>query len=298
MKIAHVVNPYRVQTDSRAAFVQAVTYETMRTAADFSRNVLQVELWAALYPEDAAALPEGFIRAGFLERSVGDVSGLDGERRLPLISDILSRLFHESDADYLVYTNSDIALMPFFYTAVARFIREGLRSFVINRRTISDTYTGVEQIPVMYAETGMQHEGFDCFVFRREDFPAFWLGQVCIGAIGIGRLLLWNMLLHARPFHLFRGNHLTFHLGNDTSWLEEAHRPYNRHNIVELKRFYERHTRGYRQGDPANPLFPFEGDLEVFGIRPGWRWQLRRFKNLMLNRVVSRLQGFFDEGFV
>ncbi len=58
-------------------------------------------------------------------------------RKLPLIKDILGRLYDASDAEYFIYTNVNIGLMPNFYVAVNAIIESGYDAFVINRRTIS-----------------------------------------------------------------------------------------------------------------------------------------------------------------
>jgi hypothetical protein len=68
-------------------------------------------------------------------------------------------------------------------------IGEGYDAFVINRRDIPGIYSSVTDIPLMYAEIGTPHKGYDCFVFKRELHPKFKLGAVHVGSAGIGRCL-------------------------------------------------------------------------------------------------------------
>jgi len=68
-----------------------------------------------------------------------------------LIQDILNRLYDESNADYFIYTNVDIAVMAHFYVSVSKIIELGYDAFVINRRTIPKCYKNVEDIPLMFS---------------------------------------------------------------------------------------------------------------------------------------------------
>lgn len=122
------------------------------------------------------------------------------KRKLPLLKDVLDRLFNASDADYLIYTNVDIALLPHFYLTVDRIIKSSIDSFVINRRTINLQNTGIGDIPLMYAEMGESHIGHDCFIFKRDIYPQFELGNVCVGIRLVGRVLLWNLVCIGQAF--------------------------------------------------------------------------------------------------
>jgi hypothetical protein len=122
--------------------------------------------------------------------------------------------------------------MPHFYLTVKRLIDTGLDAFVINRRTVSDEYRRIDQLPLMYALIGAPHEGHDCFVFRRDLYPRFRLHQVSLGAPWVGRVFLWNLVYLARSFEELTDHHLTFHLGV-TDWEADAHSEYATHNQRE-----------------------------------------------------------------
>jgi hypothetical protein len=179
-------------------------------------------------------VPDYFVKTNDLNRSVLDLGDFAIKRKLPLISDILDRLHDSSDADYFVYTNVDIALMPHFYVTVAHFIDSGYDAFVINRRTISSEFQGEQDIPLMYGRLGTAHPGYDCFVFKRAVYPQYKLGLTCIGMVHVGRVLIYNLAAFATQFKIFENEHLTFHLGNDGVWKASQYLDYELHNRAEM----------------------------------------------------------------
>ncbi|MGB3508583.1 MAG: tetratricopeptide repeat protein [Microcoleaceae cyanobacterium] len=134
----------------------------------------------------------------------------------------------------MIYTNVDIALQANFYTEVAKFIGQGYDAFVINRRTISDSYQDVIDIPLMYGEKGNPHPDHDCFIFKRSVYPKFRLGLICIGARWVGRCLYINCLLNAEKFAEFKDLYLTFHLGDRREWGSDKFNDYHLHNQKEM----------------------------------------------------------------
>jgi hypothetical protein len=234
--IAHIVNPVLVKESSDLFIAQPITFETMRIARTFAADQVRVELYSTQYAEDQPLIPAGFQRTPDLVQSVMDHSQFQRRRKLPLIRDILDRLYQATEAEYLVYTNVDIGLLPCFYTAVDRFIDSGTDAFAINRRTISDRYTTVDQLPLMYAELGQPHRGWDCFVFRRDVYPGYQLGTICLGAPRVGLALISNLVAYAQRFREFTDQHLTFHLGDDRGWQGKAYADYADHNTREVLR--------------------------------------------------------------
>jgi hypothetical protein len=243
--IAHIINLFTVKPTSDLFIAQPITLESMKVAQAFAHGQVEVTLFSAQYPEDRSIVPNGFQLTGDLDRSVLEVGTFRLKRKLPFLVDALDRLYEASGAEYFIYTNNDIALMPHFYVTVNQFIEEGYDAFVINRRTISAKYQSPAQLPLMYAEVGEPHEGHDCFVFRREVYPQYKLGAICIGATWIGRALLWNLICHAKNFKEFTEEHLTFHVGpgNDRMLGAEEYADYRAHNkreaakiMVELER--------------------------------------------------------------
>lgn len=278
-KIAHIINPVIVKEASDLYAAQPVTFETMRRAREFAKGTVEVNLLTAQFPEDRPLVPEGFKATPDLGRSVLEMGSFAKKRKLPLLRDILDRLYDASEgAEYLVYTNVDIALMPHFYLAVDRFVEEGFDGFVVNRRTIPDRYKGVDELPLMYMDIGKPHPGHDCFVFRRESYPSFNIGGVCVGASLVGRVLLFNVFCHSKSFKEFGDEHLTFHLGDDRAWTSPELSDYAAYNLKEAlaaARSLEERL-GPLAGRPF--LAPFVRDLE--NNRQG-----------ALGRLVGKLRG-------
>ena len=239
--IAHIIHPVIVDESSDLVIAQPITFETMNRAAGYSDGIADVSLYAVQYHDEARVpLPGRFIRTPDLRRCAADIKAFKKRKKLALIGDILDTLYEASRADYFIYTNVDIALQPYFYQAVSRIIDLGYDAFVINRRTISDTYTTVEEIPLMYAEVGEFHKGYDCFVFKRDLYPKFNLGDICIGTAWIGRTLLANMVYYGSQFKEFRNHHFTFHIGDPCPWRKEEYNDYFHHNKEQYVTIFNR----------------------------------------------------------
>lgn len=235
IKIAHIVNPVVADSNSALATTQPITFESMRIAKSLAlQSGLSISLYSSQFEADRDAVPPYFTPTPNLSKSILDFGSFSKPRPLPLIEDILNSLYQSSDADYLIYTNVDIILQPHFYLAVMKYIELGLDAFIINRRTISNKYSSVEQLPLMYSEIGRTHPGFDCFVFKRQMYPNYYMGQTCIGIKYVGKVLLLNLTAYASKFHLFKNSHLTFHLGDDRCWSQTQFSDYTEHNRKQL----------------------------------------------------------------
>ncbi len=237
MKLAHIINPVIVPESSDLYVAEPVTFESMRIARDLARGKVEVELFSTCYPEDRPLAPEGFSHLRDLDRSVLDVAQFAKPRRLPLLKDILDRLYEATPhADFLIYTNVDIALMPYFYSAVQKLLELSYDALVINRRTISDKYQRIDQLPLMFSELGRKHSGYDCFIFKRSAYSRYRLGDACVGAGGIGKVLVSNMVCHSSKFMLLKEEHLTFHIGDTRVWRNNDQSDYTAHNWAVLRR--------------------------------------------------------------
>ena len=256
MKIAHIINPVLAGDQSDLNIAQPITFETMRMAKDFAKEQVEVVQFAAVFPEDEKIVPANITKTRKLERSVLDIKTFAEKRRLPLMKDILDRLYEESTADYFIYTNVDIALMPQFYIEVEKIIESGYDAFVINRRTISEKFTSIEQLPLMFKEEGEKHHGYDCFVFKREKYKKFRMGTACVGANWIGRVIISNVMAFAEKFKVFEDLHLTFHIGDLRSWKKDKYIDYDRHNERELLTILNHFLNNY-QINNRNKLFDF-----------------------------------------
>lgn len=243
MKLAHIINPVAVQESSDLFIAQPITFETMKFAQKIARDCsVDVSLYSSQFSEDNAVVPQGFLKTPDLERSCLDFGNFTISRKLPLIQDILDRLDKETDAEYLIYTNVDIALMPNFYVSVKKIIDRGYDAFIINRRTISKTHTKVEDIPLMYAELGEIHPGHDCFIFKKSAYKKYKFYHEIIGTPPIGKALAINLISNSEKFKEFKDLHLTFHLGADMFWLKDSLKDYRIYNIREFFKIVQYYT--------------------------------------------------------
>lgn len=160
-RIAHVVTPVTVPPHSELAIAQPIVFESMRRAKKENVELLAVPF------ADENIIPSGFTKAGELTRSAKDLSGYNITRKLPILSDILHAAAQSSGAEYLIYINADIILAPNFYHEVTKLIEQGHDAFVINRRTVSDHWKSVDDLPKIINEEGRRHPGYDCFIFPR-----------------------------------------------------------------------------------------------------------------------------------
>lgn len=117
-KFAHIIHPLIVPESSDLYKAQPVTFKTMEIARDFARDELEVEFYSAQYIEDREIVPNVFVMTPDLDRSILDFGDFKHRRRLPLLKDILDRLYAATDAEYFIYTGVDIALQPYFYLTV------------------------------------------------------------------------------------------------------------------------------------------------------------------------------------
>jgi hypothetical protein len=213
VKIAHIINPVAVPAHTELGIAQPITFESIRVAHEYAKGKLDVQLYTVSYEEDRAIIPIYFTQLSNLTTSVRDK--YSNKKKLPYIKDILQALYDNTDAEYMIYTNMDIALMPQFYVVVQALLQQGHDALLINRRGISTKYKTVAELPMMYADMGVVHPGFDCFVFHRSLLQQFNLAEICIGVPFLEVSLLHNFIAHANNLKLVDDLHLTFHIGTE-----------------------------------------------------------------------------------
>lgn len=234
--LAHVVNPVNVPITSDLHVAQPVTFKAMKAAKASGSNTEQVELLQISYAEDAISL-EGFKALPFLNRSVMDVGQFSKVRKLPLIADILNTAAAQTSAEYLIYSNVDISPMPHFYQSIEDLLQHH-DALVINRRSIDKSYSSDRPLTDFYIQNGESHPGFDCFVFKKSLLKQFTLGETCIGANWVGRVLLCNLFAYAQSPKILTDQHITFHLGDDRSWKTSDNAQFDHHNAKQLMHLF------------------------------------------------------------
>ena len=211
IKIAHIINPVKLPDDHELMKAQRVTFASMLRAKKHAKT--EVELCTAQYPEDHSIISDGFVVLSDLDRSIQDLGEFKSSKKLPLIDDIIQKAKDETQAEYVIYTNVDIAVMPHFYEAVVSYLNDGYDALIINRRRIRPDLNQVEDLPRIYSEVGKSHPGFDCFVIKKDLIEKFRLGRIMVGIPFIGVALAHNIFAHAENYRLLEKHHLTIHIG-------------------------------------------------------------------------------------
>lgn len=212
-KYAHIINPFKASPDRDVYLAQPIVFDSIKKARDFAKKNISVELLTTQFREDREIIPEHFKILDDLDRSFLE----DGEQeyKLPYIVDILDKAYESIlDADYLIHSETDIGLMPFFYDTIDALVKQGYDAIIVNCRCIANKFENEDDLPIIWSEVGEKHPGWDCFIFRRDIYKKYNLGEVIVGANSIGRALFVNLKYHAKKFIELTDSHLTFHLGS------------------------------------------------------------------------------------
>ena len=230
LKIAHIVNPVKVAKNNQLFAAQFITFESMKAAKNQAiLSDFELIQCCTQYSEDEEVVPSYFKKLSNLKRSVNEVNSKLNGRKLPLIKDILSKTIEIKNVDYIIYTNVDIALMPFFYDTVHQYIQDGHDFISINRRRLEDKYDSVNQLPKMYAELGKSHPGFDCFIFKQTLLEKLHLDGICVGVPFLEVSLLHNLMAVSENPKILFDKHLSFHIGmNVLGFKKDAYYSHNR----------------------------------------------------------------------
>jgi FkbM family methyltransferase len=270
INLSHVVNLFEA-TDEGRNIQRAVTESMKVAAADPSVGKGRTKLLHVQSSFDSDLTPPGFVRLRDLDRDVRSIKTFAHPRPLPLMFDVLDRAVEGTDeGEFIVFTNSDICLQPIFYGVIRKLIASGFDAVTVNRRTV-----GVDMLKaapaLARAETGLNHGGFDCFVFRRSAYAEYVKGNGCLGIAGVARPLLYNMVSTAEAMLMLKNVALTYHFGNDRPWQSHLYIDYARHNRAD-----------------------FLSVLETLARQPNAKQRLRDF---CLNHPEPKpAQTFFDKG--
>ncbi|MBW2937730.1 hypothetical protein KXJ69_06400 [Aureisphaera sp. CAU 1614] len=220
VSITHIVNPVKVPESSDLFRAQPITFDSMRRAKDFVGNAMEINLISTQYNEDCEIIPDYFYKTPNLNRSVLDVGSFQENKKLPFLQDIFTKaVAWKPDADYIIYTNVDIALYPDFYKKVITLIEKGYDGICINRNTLPEEACQGATLESLYTIKGLKHEGIDCFIIKRDLLPKFDLEHSIIGTGPVGLVIANNLLHLATKFIWIREGRYTFHIGDDKSWL-------------------------------------------------------------------------------
>ena len=228
IKFAHLINPFKCREDnpSYLYYAQPITFKSMILARNTVKNNIDIKLYSIHYPEDDKIIPKDFIKLPYLKRSTKTLfPKISKNKKLPIIQDMFNSILEHSDADYIIFTNSDIGVQPHFYKVINNIIKsKNLESFSINRRDNLPKFRNKKQrlspkhMDYIYKLKGKNHNGHDCFIIKRQVLEKINMGLMFTGYPPWGSILM-SRLKNANNKHvIFRNLFLTFHLGSDRSW--------------------------------------------------------------------------------
>ena len=110
----------------------------------------------------------------------------------------------------------------------------------------------------MYVKVGETHPGWDCFIFKRDLYQRYMVGQACVGTEWIGLMMIANMAALAKRFKAFKDLQMTFHIGDEPAWKTNELSDYAAHNKEECRKtlleFDEKYGSFDRKGLPERFL--------------------------------------------
>jgi hypothetical protein len=234
----HVINPFNAVSGSEHDIAQSTTLRSISMAKKCTPDI-PVEVLCVVYPEDKGVVPAEFICLDILSRSISDFVESDLSIKLPLLFDFLSAGIDYSskgDNEYLIYSNIDIGLMPFFYQTITDILNKGFDAVVVNRRSVDHDLHGEDNYGLLLSSMGKKHPGSDCFVVKKDLVDKFVRSQCCLGVINVMKSLMFNMAATAEKMVIVADAHATFHIGDDRRWTNEKFKPYTSHNRSEAER--------------------------------------------------------------
>lgn len=234
----HVVNAYDAgttsETECHAAVISSMSHAASCTAADSG----SIHFHAVSRADEADLIPAGFVGHPVLARSIRNDVRYSGCKPVPYLFDILAPLRGGDVGEWVVFTNMDIVLQPWFYTAVLELLGAGFDALIINRRTQPAEYSGCSEW-LLRSEIGVSHPGMDCFVFPRSWIEGFVVSDAVVGAGNVMRSLLYNLVCRARKLVFVTRAMLTLHFGDDRPWLNPPMSILHDHNASEALKTWQ-----------------------------------------------------------
>ncbi len=226
---AHIINPVTANENKELFETQKTTFASMLKAKQAFSQPDSIELYTVgRFPSYADCVPEGMKELPALTRDVSDFVS-NKKLKFPFLNDILQAAYDNTGAEYLIYTNLDISLMPYFYQTVSYYLNDGADALVINRRRLHNKFETEKRVEILQAEVGKLHPGYDCFVFKRSLFTKFIRKNICLVAPPACNDLFHNIFTFADNPKLLVDKHLTFHVGLELykEWGSPEHWKYN-----------------------------------------------------------------------
>lgn len=228
MIIAHIINPVKVNEDNPSYLfhTQPLTFESMLYSKKFVEskyNIHRINLYSINYPEDDEIIPDYFIKLPYLNNSTKLKYPKISKKKLPFLQDIFNSALKNINADYYIYSNSDIIVNKTFYEFIIKKIyRYNYDFMIINRRDnipkfINNIRLNIEHLNLIYSLDGETHMGKDCFVIKKSILKKINMKDIFIAHPPWGGVLTKYLKSLSNNFKVFGLEYYTYHLGNDNN---------------------------------------------------------------------------------
>ena len=128
------MNPVKVPERHELYTAQPITFASIDNAKNFTtKSNVEIVVASTQYSEDKTVIPINILQLSDLTRTVNDINANLSSRKFPLIQDILNKSKEVEGTDYLIYTNIDIGLMPYFYNTIIGYIEKGHDAIIVNK---------------------------------------------------------------------------------------------------------------------------------------------------------------------
>ena len=209
LKSLHLINPYTVRDDHAKALME-LTFESLAIALQNCPDELEIQILGVTDKREAIDLPNFIQQQPSTLQTLKDIYPGQISLAFPLMQDLLNVALSQ-EFDYLIYSNMDIILQPYFYRYLATQLPEH-DALVINRRRLADRKP-LAELAQLQSELGWSHPGFDCFVLERTLVEQFDFGQICIGVPFIESAFTHQIAAFANKPKFVLDAHLTLHVG-------------------------------------------------------------------------------------
>lgn len=235
MKIIHIINIFKTK-DKQNVFNK--TFQSIKKSLRYHKKYhpnLNIIPIAVFYEEDEDIVPPYFKKASTLKNDAYKELNINSPvyKKVPFIKDIFNNAISlENDYDYLVYTNIDIIIVnDFYFKSLELFNSDNnISSLSITRRTVPEIF--IPKTKLKKIVTGRidkiteKHPGHDTFIIKKGVIEKCNFGNVFIGFPPIGTFILFQMELNGFNFKIIDDKYLTYHLGDDKTWLSKDLLPY------------------------------------------------------------------------
>ena len=216
MKFTHVINPFTPKKGHDVAIAQPLAFESLKIAKKFSEDRIEVNQLAIFFEEDENIVPDHFIKFPTLKRFYNVNNNTN--KKFPFIKDVLDVAYNNSgENDFIIHSETDIILLPYFYDAILNMINNGFDSIIVNNRSVFNDSGSSPNLYNIWSEVGEPNIGWDCFIFKKKIYEKFLIGDALVGVNSIGKVLYINMRYFSEKFIEVKDSQLTNHLGESES---------------------------------------------------------------------------------